>query len=146
MTLIELTLATAAALTGFPEQEIGCMATNIYHEARGESLEGQWLVGSVVMNRVVSNKFPGTPCDVVHEWRRPGLFGCQFSWYCDTASLKEPMNGPVYTEAMEVAKKVLLEGFRIDSVKGALYYHADYINPGWKREKVTKVGRHIFYK
>jgi len=31
MTLIELALATAAVLKGVPEQEIGCMATNIYH-------------------------------------------------------------------------------------------------------------------
>ena len=46
---------------------------------------------------------------------------------------------------MEVAKKVLLEGFRIDSVKEALYYHADYVNPKWGKKPIAKVGRHIFY-
>ena len=30
--------------------------------------------------------------------------------------------------------------------KGALYYHADYVNPRWKLDKTTIIGRHIFYK
>jgi spore germination cell wall hydrolase CwlJ-like protein len=47
---------------------------------------------------------------------------------------------------MEVAKKVLLENFRLDSLKDAMYYHADYVNPRWQKEKITKIGRHIFYK
>ena len=33
-----------------------------------------------------------------------------------------------------------------DITKGALYYHADYVNPRWKLEKTTVIGRHIFYK
>jgi hypothetical protein len=32
----------------------------------------------------------------------------------------KPMNGPMYTESMEVAKKVLLEGFRLPDLKNAL--------------------------
>jgi spore germination cell wall hydrolase CwlJ-like protein len=47
---------------------------------------------------------------------------------------------------MEVAKKVLLEDFRISSVKTALFYHADYVNPGWGKKPITKIGRHIFYE
>jgi spore germination cell wall hydrolase CwlJ-like protein len=45
-----------------------------------------------------------------------------------------------------VAKKVLLEGFRLDIMKKAMYYHADYVNPNWKLEKIGKIGRHVFYK
>jgi spore germination cell wall hydrolase CwlJ-like protein len=55
------------------------------------------------------------------------------------------MNGPIYTESMEVAKKVLLEGFRIKDLNQALYFHGDYINPGWGKKPVAKFGRHIFY-
>jgi spore germination cell wall hydrolase CwlJ-like protein len=33
-----------------------------------------------------------------------------------------------------------------DVTKGATYYHADYVNPGWNLPKTTKIGRHIFYK
>ena len=46
---------------------------------------------------------------------------------------------------MTVAKKVLLEGFRLPSINKALYYHADYVNPKWNKPKVAKIGRHIFY-
>jgi spore germination cell wall hydrolase CwlJ-like protein len=44
-----------------------------------------------------------------------------------------------------VAKKVLLEGFRLDVLKTALYYHADYVNPQWRLEKIGQIGAHIFY-
>jgi len=39
----------------------------------------------------------------------------------------------------------LLEGFRLPSVKNALYFHADYIQPQWGKPQVAKFGRHIFY-
>lgn len=129
------------------QSQLDCLARNIYHEAGYESFEGKVAVAQVTINRTESGQFPSDICKVVYQknivYER---VLCQFSWYCDSASLKKPMNGPVYTESMEVAKKVLLEGFRLDSVKHALYYHADYVNPGWKKERVTKIGRHIFYK
>jgi spore germination cell wall hydrolase CwlJ-like protein len=38
-----------------------------------------------------------------------------------------------------------LEGFRLPSLDQALYYHADYVNPRWGKEKLATIGRHIFY-
>jgi spore germination cell wall hydrolase CwlJ-like protein len=33
-----------------------------------------------------------------------------------------------------------------DPSKGALFYHADYVNPQWRNmEHLTTIGRHIFY-
>lgn len=129
------------------QKQLDCLARNIYHEAGYEPFEGKVAVAQVTINRAESGAFPSDICQVVYQ--KNVVYEkvlCQFSWYCNQASLQKPMNGPVYTESMEVAKKVLLEGFRLDSVKTALYYHADYVNPGWKREKVAKLGRHIFYK
>jgi spore germination cell wall hydrolase CwlJ-like protein len=129
------------------QKQLDCLARNIYHEAGYEPFEGKVAVAQVTINRAESGQFPSDICQVVYQ--KNIVYEkvlCQFSWYCDTASTKKPMNGAVYTESMEVAKKVLLEGFRIDAVKSALYYHADYINPKWGREKVTKIGHHIFYK
>ena len=40
----------------------------------------------------------------------------------------------------------MLEGFRLDSITDALYYHADYVSPNWKYKRVAKIGAHIFYK
>jgi spore germination cell wall hydrolase CwlJ-like protein len=129
------------------QTQLDCLARNIYHEAGYEPFEGKVAVAQVTINRTESGQFPSDICKVVYQ--KNVVYEkvlCQFSWYCESASLKKPMNGPVYTESMEVAKKVLLEGFRLPSVKDALYFHGDYINPGWKKEKVAKIGRHIFYK
>ena len=129
------------------QKQLDCLARNIYHEAGYEPFEGKVAVAQVTLNRAESGQFPSDICQVVYQ--KNVIYEkvlCQFSWYCEQASLKKPMNGPIYVESMEVAKKVLLEGFRLPSVKGALYFHGDYINPGWKRERVAKVGRHIFYK
>jgi hypothetical protein len=129
------------------QKQLDCLARNIYHEAGYEPFEGKVAVAQVTINRAESGEFPSDICQVVYQ--KNVVYEkvlCQFSWYCNSASLQKPMNGPVYTESMEVAKKVLLEGFRLPSVKNALYFHGDYINPGWKRERVAKVGRHIFYK
>jgi spore germination cell wall hydrolase CwlJ-like protein len=129
------------------QTQLDCLARNIYHEAGGEPFEGKVAVAQVTLNRAASGQFPGDICRVVYQknivYER---VLCQFSWYCEQATVKKPLNGPVYNESMEVAKKVLLEGFRLASIKDALYFHGDYINPGWKRERVAHVGRHIFYK
>lgn len=139
---------TASPVTAeMRQKQLDCLARNIYHEAGYEPFEGKVAVAQVTINRAESGQFPSDICQVVYQ--KNVIYEkvlCQFSWYCDSASLKKPMNGPVYYESMEVAKKVLLEGFRIDSIKTALYYHADYINPKWGREKVAKIGHHIFYK
>ena len=52
----------------------------------------------------------------------------------------------MWRESEEVAKKVLLEGFRLPGLTDALYYHATYVSPGWKREKIQTIGQHIFYR
>lgn len=43
------------------------MAKVIYLEARGECFEGQQAVAEVILNRVMSSKFPNTVTDVVYQ-------------------------------------------------------------------------------
>jgi len=128
------------------QKQLDCLARNIYHEAGYEPFEGKVAVAQVTINRAESGQFPSDICGVVYQ--KNVVYEkvlCQFSWYCSGPSVKKPMNGPVYTESMEVAKKVLLEGFRLPSIKNALYFHGDYINPKWGKQPVAKIGRHVFY-
>ena len=128
------------------QAQLDCLARNIYHEAGYEPFEGKVAVAQVTINRAESGEFPSDICRVVYQ--KNIVYEkvlCQFSWYCDSASNKKPMNGPIYTESMEVAKKVLLEGFRLPDLKHALYFHGDYVHPGWNKKPVAKIGRHIFY-
>ena len=129
------------------ERQLGCLAKNIYYEAGSEPFEGKIAVAQVTMNRVASSQFPGDVCKVIYQ---KNIFYerivCQFSWVCDREVVFKPTNRANYNESMIAAQKVLLEEFRLPSLTSALYYHADYVNPGWKKEKVAKIGHHIFYK
>lgn len=129
------------------ERQLACLAKNIYYEAGSEPFEGKVAVAQVTINRVESGQFPNDICKTIYQ---KNVFYekvvCQFSWYCDRAATVRPIHKGNYEESMTAAKKVLLEGFRLPSLESALYYHADYVNPGWRKEKVAKIGRHIFYK
>ena len=133
--------------TAVRERQLGCLAKNIYYEAGSEPFEGKVAVAQVTLNRVASGQFPNDVCKTIYQ--KNVVYErviCQFSWACDRDSGARPPNNPNYRESMEVAKKVLLEEFRLPTLTEAMYYHADYINPGWRREKVAKIGHHIFYK
>jgi spore germination cell wall hydrolase CwlJ-like protein len=136
--------ATAAERT----RQLECLALNIYREAGYEPFEGKVGVAQVTLNRVASPDFPNDVCQVVYQknvvYQR---VICQFSWYCDQVHRNRPINPNAYQESMDVAKKVLLEGFRLPGLTDALYYHADYVSPGWRnKEKIVKIGAHIFYR
>lgn len=129
------------------DRQLACLAKNIYYEAGSEPFEGKVAVAQVTLNRTESGQFPGDVCRTIYQ--KNVVYEktvCQFSWYCDRETHVKPLNKAVYEECLTVAKKVLMEGFRLPGLTNALYYHADYINPGWKRERVAKVGRHIFYR
>jgi N-acetylmuramoyl-L-alanine amidase len=129
------------------DKQLDCLAKNIYHEAKGEPFEGKVAVAQVTINRAASGQFPSDICKVVYQ--KNVVYEkvlCQFSWYCDQATMARPKNTAAYKESQIVARQVLLEEFRLPSLKNALYFHATHINPGWKREKVATIGGHVFYK
>lgn len=129
------------------ERQLDCMAMNIYREAGHEPFEGKVAVAQVVMNRVKSGQFGDDVCGVIYQKSvTMNRVVCQFSWFCDSATKTRPINQVAYDESYAVAKKVLLEGFKLDVLKEALYYHANYVNPRWNLEKIGVIGNHIFYK
>lgn len=129
------------------EQNLDCLAINIYREAALEPFEGKVGVAQVTLNRTESGQFPKTICGVVYQKNKfMERVVCQFSWYCQKTHRNSPINQKQYDEAYEVAKKVYLEDFRLSMLENALYYHADYVNPNWRFKRITKIGHHIFYE
>jgi spore germination cell wall hydrolase CwlJ-like protein len=129
------------------ERQLSCLTKNIYHEAGGEPFEGKVAVAQVTLNRANNAGFPDDICQVIYQKNQVySKVLCQFSWVCESTGNFKPVNRREYEESQAVAKRVLLEGFRLPSLKDAMYFHGDYINPGWKRERVAHIGRHIFYK
>ncbi|MEO8454652.1 MAG: cell wall hydrolase [Sphingomicrobium sp.] len=122
------------------DEQGNCLATAVYFEARGESVEGQLAVARVVMNRAASGRYPPDWCSVV---KQPAQFSFvrhgQFPW-TDTSSA-------AWARAQGVAR--LATANVIPSVgNDVLWYHANYVAPSWghRLNMVEKIGAHIFYR
>ncbi|TDW38825.1 spore germination cell wall hydrolase CwlJ-like protein [Roseinatronobacter bogoriensis subsp. barguzinensis] len=129
------------------DEEKACLATAIYHEARGESLRGQFAVAEVILNRVDSRKFPNSVCAVVYQGVREGRFGgCQFSFACDGNSEAMPNRGAA-SRAKRIAQ-VMVDGGHRGLTQGALYFHTTAVNPAWANRftQTTHIGAHLFYR
>ena len=124
---------------------LDCLALNIYHEARGEPLEGKIAVGQVVMNRVGDPDFPAGVCEVVKQGGERPRDRCQFSWWCDGLS-DRPDDTGAWEDSKGLAGKILAGGLE-DPTRGALWYHVDLVTPDWQMDIVRrgKIGRHVFY-
>jgi|DEB0MinimDraft_3_1074331.scaffolds.fasta_scaffold28389_3 spore germination cell wall hydrolase CwlJ-like protein len=131
------------------DRQLRCLARNIYFEGANEPVEGKIAIAQVTMNRVAHENFPNDVCSVVHQkFKVAGKYVCQFSWVCVTKHKPKHIDNPQYTESLQIAKRVFYENYRLPGLTEALYYHATYVRPNWRRwkTKLTKIGLHIFYK
>ena len=129
-------------------KNLDCLARNVYFEARGEPLAGQYAVAEVTLNRHASRLYPRTICEVVYQknWDplRKRYVGA-FSW-TEFDSLPEP-RGEEWDRAWRIAEAVYY-GKTSPTLQGALHFHATYIKPDWAKSKrqVARIGRHVFYR
>ncbi|MBB4660154.1 cell wall hydrolase [Parvularcula dongshanensis] len=121
---------------------LSCLATAIYHEARGEGDEAMRAVGAVVMNRVKAPGFPSDVCAVIKQGSETG--SCQFSWWCDGRP-DEPTEPEAFEKAEAVAKAVLAGA--PDPTNGATYFHNIGATPSWANafRRTATIGQHAFY-
>lgn len=149
LTMTAFSLSAQAAETGAVRkldwESLRCLALNIYHEARGEPLQGKIAVAHVVLNRAAAGRFPTEVCDVIKQGGEIRRHRCQFSWWCDGRSDK-PRDLAAWRESLLIAL-MIRRGAADDPTGGALWYHADSVQPSWASHMKarTKIGRHIFY-
>jgi N-acetylmuramoyl-L-alanine amidase len=130
------------------ENDLQCLAENIYFEARGEPLNGQYAVAEVTLNRTRAQNFPHTICSVVHQMRwdpNRRRVVADFSW-TELGALS-PDDGPAWKRAMEVASAAY-DDLRDPIVPGALFYHSTSVRPGWAKTRtaIATIGNHVFYR
>lgn len=128
-------LPAPAKILDIEQRDLHCLALNIYHESRGESLAGQAAVALVTLNRVHSPHWPRTVCGVVYQPR-------QFSW---TLQRHKPVHDPrAWQTAVAVARAAVEGRFQHFS---ATHFHTHQVRPHWRKklEVVTTIGNHIFY-
>ena len=143
----QLVMSNTAITAEVRNKQLECLSRNIYYEAGNQPFEGKVAVAQVTINRAESGQFPADICKVVYQ--KNIVYEkvlCQFSWYCENATMTKPKNTAMFKESEMVARQVLLEGFRLPSLKNALYFHATHINPKWNRERVAIIAGHVFYK
>lgn len=143
-------------------QILMCLALNAYWEAGNQDAQSMIAVNQVVMNRVASDIYPNDACEVIFQgptrpsWKNPDIeypirHRCQFSWYCDGKSdrVNKDHDGEyrAWMQAVRTSMQVMSESAD-DLVDGALWYHADYVDPKWNDnlQITATIGSHIFYK
>ena len=122
-----------------------CLTEALYFEARGETVEGQYAVAEVILNRVDSSNYPDSVCGVVNQGtgRR---FACQFTYTCD--GIPDVVIDRASCNRLGHISRIMMDGAPRDLTRGATHYHADRVNPDWARvyPRTARYGQHIFYR
>jgi hypothetical protein len=121
-------------------EEANCIATAVYFEARGESLEGQLAVARVVMNRAASGQYPASWCAVVKQ-------PAQFSFVRHGAFPAVNTGSTAWARAQGITR-LAMANVVPSLTTDVLWYHANYVAPSWGKRlsMVQKIGAHIFYR
>lgn len=129
--------------TGGPQFQ--CLAQALYFEARGETVKGQFAVAEVIMNRVESQQFPDSACDVVNQGTGR-KYQCQFTYTCD--GHKEVIAEKRAYERVAKVARAVLDGVNTQLTDGATYYHTVAVRPRWSRSftQTVRIGVHKFYR
>lgn len=111
------------------DKQVNCLALTVYHESRGEPVEGQLYVARTVLNRVKHSRYPDDICRVVYQKH-------QFSWtkHKHKQVDKQQLNKIAY----------MLANHKIPE-HDAIYFYNKRVKV--KRLKLVKqINNHRFYK
>ena len=126
-----------------PLDEVLCVAEAIWFEARSEPIEGMYAVAHVINNRVKSNRFPNTYCEVVNQ-------PYQFS-YLNGGRPQVTVINHIDAEALEWSVRIAIDitnqRLGSDFTYGSKhYFNPSLANPSWRHyaQEVGMVGDHLF--
>lgn len=124
-------------------REWQCLTEAIYFESRGESLQGQFAVAEVILNRRDSGLYPASVCGVV---RQAGGGSCQFSYTCNGSSTQ--MRDGYSREVAGRIASLMLSGAPRNLTAGATHFHTRGVSPSWSKRfaRTTSIGSHLFYR
>jgi len=141
----QFTSVPASALSVAQQADLMCLARNIYHEARGQSVQNQKAVAWVTRNRVrITTR---SYCEVVFEARQVGQRRVgQFSW--TVLRHVRPMERAAWDQAQRLAWHVMHAPQMHDVTSGATHFYDSQSPPAWRRAGVNAqlIGAHVFMK
>jgi spore germination cell wall hydrolase CwlJ-like protein len=120
------------------DEQAECLASAVYWESKGEPLAGQLAVAEVIINRAASGRFAPTLCGVITQ-------RSQFSFVRGGRIPAPPRTAAAWRTAVAIAH-IALDDTADSPVSTALFFHANYVSPGWRLRRLASVGNHIFYR
>ena len=128
------------------QQEKQCLTAALWHEARGEGLQGIKAVASVIENRKQSPQYPSTYCKIIKQHK-------QFSFVQDGKPIHKleqqvkPSEKEVFALVSSLAEQMLQGRFKPVLPARVLHYTTHAVSNQWtaKMQVVAKVGNHRFY-
>jgi N-acetylmuramoyl-L-alanine amidase len=127
--------------------EYKCMLVVLYHEARGESVQGQRLVASVVLNRVKSKHYPGDVCSVVKQRKQFSHVDRTFQKVSEQSLAALGKHGKA--QVAKSSYEALYGSVELpEKYDGSTHYHNLSVKPYWSSsmKQQGKEGNHVFYK
>ena len=123
------------------KKDRNCLLRNIFHEARGEPIEGKIAIAQVTFNRLDDGRWGNTLCGVVFA-------RAQFSWTLDRKKRTANPAGPMWEES-RIALDKYLDGTRVVNLEFSTHFHATWLTnkPDWasKKQNLATIGQHTFY-
>lgn len=118
-------------------EEIVCLATNIYYEARSSSVNDQRGVAQVTMNRADHPAFPDRVCEVVWE-------PYQFSWTHE--NYRRPYSRDAWSRALVIAWANYYGHDDYIISTDITHYHRFDISPRWTHHARNhrRIGAHVY--
>lgn len=115
-----------------------CLAAVLYFEARSEPPDAQAAVAGVVLERVESERWPNTICEVALQPR-------QFSAFNN--GIPQPKNSVAWEASLSLASAILDDPDGTVPLSGATHYHTAKVRPYWARHYkfLGRHGAHLFY-
>lgn len=121
-------------------QDVGCLVTEVYFEARGEGANGMVAAAFVALNRA---RLDGQSVCEVTSARRGSR--CEFSYRC--AAAPRHVDPPSWRRAEAVARRLMGVTPSPDPVGGATMFGVCAKTRAWHDAAfVRRVGRHCFYR
>ena len=120
------------------DEQARCLASAVYWESNGEPLAGQLAVAEVIINRARSGRFAATLCGVITQ-------RSQFSFVRGGRIPTPPQASAGWRNAVAIAH-IALDDVADSPVSTALFFHARYVSPRWRLQRLAAVGNHIFYR
>ncbi len=139
------------ALQDHQQQDLNCLAANVFFESRGDTLLGQRAVAEVTLNRSISKTYGGSICKVVFakgqfSWTKQRKWKEIQSLLNGSIPFKNPQTIAEYQQAGKVAVIALKTPCRV-LPDTAMWFHAESARPDWVQglKLEGKIGSHYFY-